>query len=752
MIWFLSWLLAVEAAGVAALPLSVRLLRALPDRGFFFSKPLGILLIGYLCWLPSVLGMLRFQQSTVVAVLVIVAASSWMAWGREAFKQLSTARFSLVFSELTFLLALGIAAAIRASFPDISGTEKPMDFAFLNAVARTETLPPEDPWLSGFGISYYYFGYYLLGMLVKLSGIQASVGYNLSVALVFAMLVAGSYSIAFNLLSSLRPDWPLPSRLAGAVLAPVLVAVMGNLEIALEVLASKGYSNPSFWQWAGIKNLHPSPTPGGPFPTDFWWWWRASRVIPTTTPDGINEFPFFSFLLGDLHPHFTALPWVLLTVATSFAAMMKRVAGSMTDGWWPTKVVSALILGFPLVGNSWDYPTYAGLYIAACLVPFIRRGWKRESLADGIKLALPVIAASIAMYSPFFLGFSSQTRGLGLSADRTPLVSMLIIFGALLSGIVVLLSWRGWTGKHDPGIRTSPPRTLVVAGLLLLLAAPVGGSLALLAGVLLLGLSAVVRFYSDSEPPAPARGAQLFLLLLAALGLALIVIPEFVFLMDLFGTRMNTVFKFHYQAWLLLGIGSGVGVVWTVGTTRRRVAAVAAITPFALMVGIGLLYPVGATASRTQDSSTQATLDGAAFFQVQRPDEYSAIQWLARNASGRPVVMEATGGSYSSYARVSTFSGLPTVLGWASHEVQWGRNGAELQRRTQDIDAVYSTASRDSIVAILRKYQVVYLFVGSLEVEKYGPALSERFSGLLEPAYRQGNVVIYRVPPAGRSG
>ena len=752
MIWFIQWLVATEVIGAAVLPLGVRLFRHLPDRGFIFAKPLGILVVAYICWLLGVLGILRFQQATILAVVAIAGAAGWWLWGRETLKQLSGTKVVLLVSEGVFLASLVAAAFIRAHNPEISGTEKPMDFAFLNAFYRTDTLPAEDPWMSGFSISYYYFGYLLVALVAKVSGVPAAVGYNLGVALVFALLLAGSFSLAFNLLSALRREWRIPFRLVGALVAPVTVGLMGNLEIGLEVLAARGYSNPAFWQLVAIKGLEPATQPEGWFPTSFWWWWRASRIIPNTKPDGINEFPYFSFILGDLHPHFTALPWALLAVAFALAAILGRsVQHDFTGRDWVGRIAAAMALGFLLVGNSWDFPSYTALFWLGLLVPLSPVDWSRAKFVSRLKEGALISVISVVMYAPFFLGFSSQTRGVGLSPDKTPVPSLLIIFGTVLYGLIAFLTWRAWSrGGAVEGSRRAVDWMVPAAGGLLIVAGIKLGTAMLLGGVLILAIAAYRRLLSSRREPNATLAAETFVLILAALGLFLVMVPEFVFVVDLFGTRMNTVFKFDYQAWVLLGLGVSVGMVWAAGELRPVPFRVVLLLPFALLVCVGLLYPWGATASKTQDFQGQATLDGLAFYKAARPDDYAAIKWLSNSVQGRPVVLEATGPEYSEYARVSTFSGLPTVLGWGGHEVQWRGQGEEPQRRTRDIDAIYSTASRSDIPALLDKYHVQYVFVGSLEIEKYGTGVAERFNGILQPVFHRGNVTVYHVPQGAR--
>lgn len=769
--WLLAWLTAVEMIGLSVLPAAAVVMRSLSDRGFIFAKPLGILAVAYLVWLLGSAGLLRYQQATILAVLLALGVGSWIVWGDEAVALLRAVRVPVLAAEMVFLAGFVAAAWVRAHNPEISGTEKPMDFALLNALYRTDRFPAEDPWMSGLGISYYYFGYLLVATVAKLSGVPASVGYNLGVALVFALVTTGSFSLAYNVLSRLLPGWGTARIAVASLAAPLLVAIMGNLEGALEVLAVRGMGGPSFWQWVGVKGLEAASQPQGWVPTASWWWWRASRVIPTIKPDGIDEFPFFSFLLGDLHPHFVALPWDLLVVTLCLSVLVagrlegpawpKAGAGSAVDadapwlqpplpGGWLGLAVPALALGFLLAGNSWDFPTYTALFWVCSLATVVPGDGVRRRLRGRASRLLQTSILSIALFAPFFPGFSSQTRGIGLSADKTPLPSMMILFGPFLFVVACLTLWQLWCAEGREGRARIQPLAVSGVGTALILSSAVTGATGLLLGLLLLAGALLMRLLSSARAESKVDLApRIFLASLAFLGLILVLGPEYLFVVDLFGTRMNTVFKLHYQAWVLMGLVSSVGLVWMMAAMRPRPMAALVAALALLLVGAGLVYPVLATPAKIQGSQSPPTLDGVAFYQRARPDDYAAIQWLSRTAQGRPVVVEASGGEYSEYARVSTFSGLPTVLGWAGHEVQWRGRGEEPQRRAQDLDAIFSTANAPDLVSLLQKYKVRYVFVGTLEVEKYGAAVHSRFEGQLPVVYRQGRVTIYAVPSEG---
>ncbi len=324
----LAWWALSSLLGLMAWPLAWRVFSRLPDRGYGFSRALGILIAGYALWSGASVGVLRNDLGGALGAVVLLGAlGAWSAAGRWR-ECLSWARGhlrTLLTMEVLFLVAFAAWAFVRANNPEITATEKPMELAFLNAILRSDSFPPADPWLSGYAISYYYFGYVLLALLARLTGTASGVAFNLGNALWFGLSVLGAYSLLYNLLA-LRPGRP---PWAAALLGPVFVVISGNLEGLLDMLharhlfwsvTAEGPLTSRFWTWLGIQDL--SQPPGGAaawLPTRYLWWWRASRVVHDvnlagSTIEVIDEFPFFSFLLADNHPHLLALPFILLAI------------------------------------------------------------------------------------------------------------------------------------------------------------------------------------------------------------------------------------------------------------------------------------------------------------------------------------------------------------------------------------------------------------------------------------------------------
>jgi YYY domain-containing protein len=777
MIDALSWWLAVEVLDLAALPLGWRLFRNLPDRGYALAKPLGLLLTSYLFWVAVSLHVLANTRTAIVLCLLVVGgASSLLLMKNRGSRTTETGLGAgglrqwlgdnvglIVTNELLFAVAFGVLTLVRAYNPEISATEKPMDFAFLNGILRSEYFPPLDPWLSGFAISYYYFGYLIVAVLTRLSGVPSEAAFNLAIALLFALTASGAFCLTYNLVSHHRQGQSRGRALPTAfgALGAVFVAVLGNLEALLEVLHTRGLGSAAFWQWIDVKNLATAPVSGTWIPTDSWWWWRASRVVHDVVfgveQEVIDEFPFFSFLLGDMHPHVLALPFVLLALGLALNLFWSE----RETEWWELVLLGVCLGGLGFI-NSWDLPIYLFICLVAyALASYVRGGgFGRRWLLDVGYFATTLVALCFVLYLPFWIGFRSQAGGIEPELlVKTRLHQYLIMFGTFVYVVVPLVFYGLWRARGSLGLgraRARAPRRQLAflsgaVAVLVLLACVLMMVVKLYLIVLLLlliggaFLALVWRLVPAGKPRLTS--SLTFVLVLTLVALLLTFSVEFVFLKDVFNTRMNTVFKFYYQAWVLLGISSAFAIYyigpWTRG--RRKLPATLWVAGFVPLVVASLIYPVLGTNSKAAGFKVSPTLDGMAYLELGEKDDLAAIRWLRANVQGAPVILEATGGSYTYYGRVSVHTGLPTLLGWGGHELQWRGNYDEPGRREPVIETLYTSPDLESTRALLDEYDIKYVYVGQLEKSTYNvsrPVL-EKFETLMDVVYTGGEVTIY---------
>ncbi len=777
-----AWWLCLELIGWAAWPLAATALGHTAGRGAALIKHLGLLVAGYALWLLVSLGFLQNTRISALLAVALVAGLSALALRRERLADLWRAqRGELLRAEVLFLVAFLGYLAFRAYDPAINHTEKPMDFGFLNAILRSPTFPPRDMWLSGYAISYYYFGYLLMALITRLSAVPSGIAYNLALGTVFALTVTGAYGLVRALSDGVAGRRAHLMGLLGAG----FVAVLGNLEGVLELLHARGLGSPAFWQWVNIPALSEAPASGGWLPGMDWWWWRATRLIQDVNPFGklpevITEFPSFSFILGDLHPHVMALPFGLLVLAVAWglmAGVRDLPAGAalpLPGGrqwtlpalprWGALLPLLVGALGFL---NSWDLPTYALITIVAYALGRAAH-YRRPSLPwlmESAGFAGLLLLGSMALYLPFYAGFRSQAGGLAVvDYTKTRWQHYLLFFGPFLAVIVPWLAAQGLAAARRQRLLGTYGLTLaVVLALPLALMLAVGsvghailsaitsltaGPWLALALALLVALAAALlwtRLRSGGE----SAGASTFALLLALTGLLLTFGTEFVYIRDSFGTRMNTMFKFYYQAWVLLAASAAYGVGEALqrlrrGEGARRLVSGAWLGAVALLVAGALYYPIAASTSKAGLFRGRPTLDGTAWLDP-HSGEGAAIAWLAREAGEDAVILEAPGDEYNaSHNRVSAWTGLPTVLGWAGHEGQWRGNYDEVNKRLPDIEAIYQGRDPAEVRALLEKYGVDYVYVGPYERSKYGINTRQTvLDQVMQRVYEADGVVVY---------
>jgi YYY domain-containing protein len=393
---FLKWYLAVSALGLLALPAAFKFFRRLPDRGFAFARSLGLMAVCYVFWLLGSLGFLRNDVPGLLSAAAMVGGLGLWWLGRAGLADLRgwlRGHLGVVLGvEAVFVFAFVLMACVRAYNGAIFGTEKPMEFMFINSILRSPSFPPNDAWLSGHAISYYYFGYVMVASLARLTATPSAVAFNLGLALLFALTAVGSLGVGMNLIAlvkegrgkgeeaaALRPSsFFLRSSFWPALLAPLLALVVGNFYGPLALAHGNGlfadvripalrYSfgelkDPNqdraaiqsvqdfaelpgvkaeainLWEWLDLKELGlPLPARPAKFNWSLGAWFFAARVVHDRNLTGveteaIDEMPAFSFVLGDMHPHVLALPFAVLAVALALEWLLSAGDGRGAPG------------------------------------------------------------------------------------------------------------------------------------------------------------------------------------------------------------------------------------------------------------------------------------------------------------------------------------------------------------------------------------------------------------------------------------
>ncbi len=772
---WLPWLLAVQIISLAAVPLSYWLFRPLPDRGYLFSKPIGLLLVATSSWLLASYQLMGFSALSVALSIAILAAVSGLILWRlriEIWAYFKAHWKMVAVAEAIFLLAFFAFLMVRLANPDLwhawRGGEKPMDFAYLNAITKSTIMPPYDPWFAGGYMNYYYYGQFIVASIIRLTGIAPNVAYNLAVPLLFALTATSVYAVTSNLIT-------LTIRARGVTSASNKPIIFGIVAILLTVVA--GNIDGLVQVLDGVRRVIFEALPFG-----FFDYWRSSRMLePGTGGNEITEFPFFTFLYADLHAHMIALPFAILALGLAIAVFLR--AGLQKVSRLETFAALAALgisIGALRIINSWDFPTLLLLSSALIFIGEIFFGHRRNVIAKVWAAIVKIIIVAVVgylVYLPFHSNFQLFNDGVQSSLYQTPLWRYIAIHSIFLFAIFswVFMEWdRGAFGFGRSVKRSVLNRDFSIwkplfiafglgaiwTSLFFVLPdyatvfATFTGAAILIATVLM----AMVGFNYDQRYLIIIAGIAILALMLAA------AVDLFTIKNDI--GRQNTIFKFYIQAWWLLSIAAAFATwrLWEAGAFSRRKfnpLRAAWIAIFALLAIGVFIYPVLGTRERISDrfSIIGMGIDGEAYMNhaIYHRRDYTfdlsldrpGIQWLRANVQGSPVIIEGVWDLYTWSQRISIYTGLPTVIGWDWHQTQQRLDYSwEIDQRQQAVNDFYSSEDTQHAIDFIKDYGVKYIYIGEMERRLYPEAGIQKFDAMapmgINLVFQSGPVAIYR--------
>jgi len=788
----LVWVVFIQFLGLICLPFTVLIFSPLKDKGFLFSKIIGLLILGYLTWILLSLKITDFSRSLILLVLFFMSLSSILIFLFNKQQVISSITLNwkmFLRMELLFLGTFLIFVLIRILNPDLwhpnLGGEKPMDLAYLMAVIKSSIMPPYDPWFSGGYLNYYYFGQFLVAVIVHATGILPEVAFNLAVSTFFAFTFTGSFSIVFNLaVKSLelpnfrnkifinKPKTHFQnlrrSPILAGIFAAFLVSVAGNLDGGLQLI--ENFTNMisnrdfSFWNF------------------DFW---RSSRMMQPGIE--ITEFPFFTFLFADLHAHLIAIPYTILCLAICISLLFShnefgKKISIFNYEYDINELFKLFFLGVTLgalrIINTWDYPIFLLISIVsiAWISIFKYKFINIDAIFIVIKKSAFVFFVGYILFLPYHINYHSFFASIDQTTNQTDILQFFFIFGVF---IFLILSFYLYLGLQSFGkfnfvrsrFKLGFQKYLLVyifggifVGLIFYLIYSTLG----LTSIFLLSFCVITLFVSTKliskslfQDPVMFFVTTLVIVgILLALGLEIFRISGDI-------ERMNSVFKFYMQIWILFAIASGF-FGWVLINSK----SILKFNQLKLNIFWGILfcilllsvviYPIFGSYERinTRFDQTPKTLNGAEFMKTsiyQSPYgpidlkyDYDAINWIRDKIPGSPVILEGQFPLYTWGSRVSIYTGLPTLLGWSWHQQQqrWG-NRSEVIERKSIVDTIYSTTNIQLTKNLINLYRINYIYVGELERKKYPLEGIEKFNNFselnLEIIYENEEVKIYSV-------
>lgn len=781
---FLKFYFVVEVLGIIIFPVTFCVFKTLSDKGLAFSKPVALIIVSYLLWIFSVFKIVPNTYSGIAGILFFIFIVSFLIFVklRKEITDFVTEKFrKIIFIEVLFFVAFAGATYLRSFVPDIAGTEKPFEFMLFNSVLKSEFFPPYDAWYGGLSMSYYYFGYVILSIITILTKVSSSIAFNLGVSLTWALTAVSVFGLSYNIIQLFHENRKLVKnneigRVIFCLFIVFLFLIFSNFEGILEILAINGIGNTNFYAFFNVEGLQAHKISSSWYPTEHWFWWRATRLSSNWN---VMEFPFFTFLLGDLHPHMLVLPYAV-TIFGIFTILLMQKKVLNFD--WMIKnpifsLIIILIMGSIAGINTWFFiPFFTMLFLFILIKNYLIIG-KRifHLLKDTISFTLPAGVFSFFSFLPLFLTTNTsmskvlpnellnKASFMPKEAIASSLIQLFLFWGLLfLLALIVII----WQTVNYPIKKVWKPA--VILSLLPWLAWCINIiylrgfydfidelkergftllSIVILTIFVALSFQALIRVIFSKKKTL--WEGTLISAVSIFLGLLLILGSELFYIHDAMQGRYNTVFKFYFVAWMFLSIGTGIGIyeIWRDWFKEKIEFNILKLIVLFIFFGVIIsssFYPVMATFNRTNAFKNQISVDGMDYLQKSSPDEYAAILWLKQNVNGKQMIIEASGGDYSSDNLISAMTGLPTIIGMSNHEFVIHNDSTELQKRLSAVEKIYKTLDKEEARQLLKQYEVKYIYAGPREILKYGEPGLEKFKYLGKLAYKNDTVNIYK--------
>ncbi len=701
--YFLKWWFLFFLIGISFLPLTSKIFYSFLDKGYIFSKILGVLFISYTIFVLASLHVLKFTTVNIVLVWILLTLIQVFFLRKEKFEFKKYLKV-FAFEELIFFISLLIWSFVRAHQPDIHDLEKYMDFGFINSILRSEYFPPKDMWLTPLSINYYYFGHLFTAVITKISQIPSFITFNLMIATIFAFTFTLSFSIGINLIQKIR-NFSLKKSVLLGLLFGYIVAFSGNLQTIYSLFKSYNGENPvPFWNLALSISTFPNS----------YWYPNATRFIYHT----IHEFPLYSFVVADLHGHVLDIPIVITLIGIALVMFLEnKIRISLV-------LITTFLISMAYMTNAWDGLIYLGLFVNILFfLEFIKN--KNEkipkrlaiSVFNAFKYIFLIGVGFIVFTFAFSQNFSPFASGIGVNCAPD--------FLTKLEKLGPFLFEKGQC-QHSPIWQ-----------------------LGILYGFFIFMLVGFFIFIRKKK----IISSDYFVGIISFFSLLLIIVPEIIYLKDIYTGhfRANTMFKLTYQAFIMLSISSSYILIRIVSSFKSQFKNKLSKIFFVVFIfgGVWLfflvsIYPYFAIPSGYGDLKKYKGLNGINYLKEIKKSDYDAIVWINKNIKGQPVILEAQGDSYTDYARISANTGLPTVLGWTVHEWLWRGSYDVPSVRFDDIKNLYETTDLEEARKIIEKYNITYVYIGIMEKEKYKVS-EDKFSQLGNNIYVNTETKIYKI-------
>ncbi len=446
------WYLVIMLLGLFTYPILRAALPGLSDHGYPLARIAGLLLWAWFAWIAGSIGLTYSRTAIALCLVLLIGIGLWFAWRQrdELIQEFRRNWKYFVMVETLFLALFVVDLLIRLGNPDLwhpsKGGERPMEFSYFNAILKSTSFPPYDPWFANGYINYYYYGDVIVGTPVKLLGIVPSIAFNFLLPTLFACVGVSAFSVGWNLLAGLfdrkanvlevsytgnagietasnpaGQDVPVTdnagielvpqparssffdARFFGGISATSAILLLGNLGIVRMlyqgfqriaapngVIDQAGIFTRIAWTFKGfyMTLVGSGHLPYGPGD----WYWNPSRALPDGSGSPITEFPIFSFIFSDMHAHVIGLMVTILAIAWALSVLLSKAKWKNPLNAAVGLFLGALVVGATRPTNTWDFYTY----ILLCSAVLAYSVWRYADVSH-LNLAIPEWVKRLAL-------------------------------------------------------------------------------------------------------------------------------------------------------------------------------------------------------------------------------------------------------------------------------------------------------------------------------------------------------------------
>ncbi|MCX8178882.1 MAG: DUF2298 domain-containing protein [Candidatus Aenigmarchaeota archaeon] len=725
------WYFIFQLINLVTLPICFGVFKNLHDRGYSINKAFSFLIASFIVYfLTRIIG-LNFSLNTILISLFFLLFL-YILNLKNLFNQVEIKKQDflkhIIISEIIFLSLFLLALFFKSFRPDLDHGEGPMDFAYIQSMIRSEKLPPEYPWMSGINLEnvYYYFGHFSYAIIIKLSGIETSKGYILSLATAFALVGISSFSIGFNLTKNYKVAFLCMFLITfGSSLLPIFHLISSiNPEIQFNITEHRVSNHGNFFS----RFLYDGQL--------FWW---STRVIPWT----ITEFPWFSLLWGDLHAHFVSYSFIFVFVHLIFDILNSNSSGFGVFGSNLKEILVKILiisisLGYLFPQFIWNYPIYV-IFLGICLFSIYYEGKINIKFLFYLIISfLIIVFLSLVIYfEPIknLMELNHSRSGLVFENLKTSLFNFFVLYGLqmlmiysyfiykIFNNLVskklkmffiilmisyfilflnVILSYFQDPKRFDMPINVNwlSIKSVVYDFQIIIVLVPF---------TILSIFYIIFKIYEDNK--------ELFLIISILFGTVVIWIFE---LFNIYG-RYVFVFKLHQSVWIFWNIAT-ILILFYFKDRMKKTKFMIFLSIFFIFLSSSIMYIVLTSITETglfkpNYGRNYLTIDSMEFIKQNYPEEYNAIVWINKNIKGKHVILEYPGISYEFYPRPSTFTGLSALVEWLCHAEQVTLKNAN--KIAEKVNLIYNTTDINESIYLLKENNVDFIYIGKMEKDNY---------------------------------